>query len=147
MLENKQNFLPPTSPFAISRQTIDFGSLAFIAASQHSGVIHELLTSVRKFEQLANSTERYSHIHVNELQPKMEEHGVAGGSVGTRDQAVTVAGESLMARLEALNQYIVENLDDTLLSLDKSMKDLRRVVGCKYKNAEFISKLEEPGDS
>ena len=77
----------------------------------------------------------------------MEEHSVAHGSVVTRAQAVAVAGESLLARLEALNQYIIENLDDTMLSLSKSMQEIRRAVGSRYKNAEFISISKEPSDS
>jgi hypothetical protein len=145
MLERRENIVPPTNPNSIPRQPIDFNSLSFIAASKDSDVVHELVIAVRKFEQVMQSIQHFSHIHIYELQPKMDKLKIVAGTSASREEAEAVAGRDVFARLESLNTYILENVDDTMSSLKTAMERLRGAARNRYKKASFVSLSTKDG--
>ncbi len=120
------SFLKPTQPWPSSRPTIDINAMTFLIDYGSSETLADLSQEQSTTTQLFSAIEQYSRTHVYELQPKMAALNITNGQPLTESQAENIAGPDLLARLNGLNDYIVNDIDKTIRSLDDTMIAVRQ---------------------
>lgn len=138
MKNTGSSFLMPTPPWPANRPTIDMNAMTFLVDIGSSETLGVLSQEQSNTNQLFSAIEQYSHAHVYELQPKMAANKIANGQQLNANQAMSVAGPNLYARLKGLNDYIINDIDKTIRSLDDTMIAVRNSVHKLDRKAKLL---------
>jgi len=142
-----------------SKLQIDGGSLAFLVEKDSSVLISKVLVVEEKFQEVMNVINLRSNIHVQQLQPKLEEMGFIEGqpfnfSLGEVERLL---GPQLVSGLKRLTNSLISITEDAIRSHEEIIKEIKttgikifpnkRILSFEYTSKEKQYNQDNPADA
>lgn len=131
--------MKPTLHLVEDDINLDLDSVAFLFDSEDANLLGVLSVEKSKFKRTIDSINLRSQFHIYKLQPILERDDVKEGENHPLSQFEQTLGPQLYATMQSSTKQIIENVDSTISSMQKTSKDLTAMLKKIYPNERIIS--------
>lgn len=147
--------IPANPHIDYSKLQIDSGSLFFLVENNSSNLISNILLVEEKFQMVINLINLRSKVHVDRLQPKLEEIGFKEGENFAKSikEVEKLLGVRLVSELKKLTKDVISFTEDAIQSHEEIIKEIKttgtrlfpkkRVLSFEYHNNDKEKKDQD----
>lgn len=99
-----------------SNHRFDFDRLTFVLQTRHRQLLAELLVEEQRFHQAIEALNLRSDIHINQVQPVLEQRGFVENREYSTDEIRNMLGDRLYATMVRLTEQVVSHVVETAVS-------------------------------
>lgn len=130
--------LRPTQDLEKEFIQFDCNSLAFLLETEHMNLLGETLAEVEKYRAAIETINNRSRLHIQTIQPKMEQFGFTAGNAINLTEIEQCLGDRLNATLLQSTEQVIDHVDSTLETLKATGDRLRKAIKELYPKEKVI---------
>ncbi|MFC1559055.1 hypothetical protein ACFL39_00505 [Gemmatimonadota bacterium] len=142
--ENKFMSMRPAQQFGEDALRVDLSSLEFLIETDHRTILMQLHIQQERFDTTIQALNERSRLHLEVLQPKMAELGIAEFTEYPRNELLTALGEPLVLYMQRATDIAITSVDITLETHTDLMNSLHSAMQIHFPDSTIIIVVPEP---
>lgn len=123
---------------------MNYSSLGYLLDPEHGQIVMELFIQQQRYDEAIRLINYRSELHLNSVQPILEKSGFTPGKEYSIEEFRAALGVLIAAKIEQATAHVVQQVDNTISTLEETKNGLRSILKSMYPDYNFIDFVVAP---